>query len=204
MLQFRIRVILALCVAASETAGRGVAPKGATYPQPAPQRRCSALLAFGLAGINQLDTLGPCAHLIAGRGPVDVDFQVLENHLDIPVRGVNLLLPVDTYADFVKTMVWHGDSVPISGNGVGPLALAVRVGGDDLNQQRAGANAPGVNLQVSDLQCSILSVRERRPTAPSHPSLCAQAYHLFPRCSADYMVSPSRPPIQSRKLAVFG
>lgn len=151
MLHARIRVILALCVAASVAADRGTAPEGAACPRPAPQRRCSALLALGLAGVSQLDALGPCAHLIAGRGPVDVDFQILESYLDISVRGINLLLPVDTYADLVKTMAWHGDSVPISGYGVGTLALAIGISGGNLNQQQLVAQAPGVDFKVGQL-----------------------------------------------------
>ena len=41
------------------------------------------------------------------------------------VRGVKLLLAINPHAQLVKAMVGHGNSVPISGDGIGPLALAV-------------------------------------------------------------------------------
>ena len=56
-----------------------------------------------------MDTGGLCAHMVVALGPIDEHFQVVEAHLHIAVRGIHLLLAVNTYIDFIQALFGQGN-----------------------------------------------------------------------------------------------
>lgn len=150
MLHVRIRVILPLCVAASVAADRGgTAPEGAVVPGQRLSAAAPALLALGLAGVNQLDTLGPGTYLVGSLLPINVKLQVLKNHLGIAVRHIKLLLTINTDIDFFVAHLRQHHRVPIAGDGVGPLSINVGIAGDNIDQQQLIAQTLRVDFKVA-------------------------------------------------------